>query len=318
MYNPKHVLIHTFVQNLQNTYCQVFGQDGLPGPIRYLGQMAEMVLKILAQSDALYHDLEHTLLVVEVGQEILQAKRAIEGADAISPQDWLQFVTALLCHDIGYIKGACHRDDTTTGQYATGIHDGLVTLPAWATDAALTPYHVDRGQQFVAEQFADEPLIDVVQVQHIIELTRFPVPKDAAYQDTCGFAGLARAADLIGQLGDRCYLQKLPGLFHEFEETGANQRLGYCTPADVRAGFPCFYWNVVHPYVKDAIAYLSRTKSGQEIVIDLYANVLTVELTNGAEREPMTLSSPSGMTLLPVLRESQKTVEWAHQAFAMN
>ena len=49
-----------------------------------------------------------------------------------------------------------------------------------------------------------------------------PIPKAAA-----------PAADLIGQLADPLYPRKLNALFHEFAETGTNERLGYKSPADL-------------------------------------------------------------------------------------
>ena len=40
------------------------------------------------------------------------------------------------------------------GAYATGVGGATLTLPRGSTDAALTPYHVDRGKLFVHERFA--------------------------------------------------------------------------------------------------------------------------------------------------------------------
>jgi hypothetical protein len=91
------------------------------------------------------------------------------------------------------------------------------------------------------------------------------------------YPGLVRAADLIGQLSDPRYLQKVTALFYEFEETGQNQVLNYRNPADLREGYPKFYWNVVYRYVKDAIGYLELTQQGKQIVANLNANVFRVE-----------------------------------------
>lgn len=312
MYNPTHALIQSFIQSLKETYQDIFGHHQ-SDYVEVLGTTAQQVLQALARSDALYHDLEHTILVVVVGQEILRAKQIVDGSTTVLAEDWLHMVIALLCHDVGYLKGICQADDRQHHRYVTGKGQ-FITLTPDATDAALTFCHVDRGLQFVAEQFAQEPLIDVTRIQHMIELTRFPVPQDALHQDTCGYGGLARAGDLIGQLGDRHYLQKLPGLFHEFEETGANAKLGYRSPADVRDGFPGFYWNVVHPYIQDAIAYLSHTQSGQKIIIDLYANVLTVEAAQQPTRhQPQTVKRAKVMPF-SVLAHARHTVKLRDQA----
>jgi hypothetical protein len=150
-------------------------------------------------------------------------------------------------------------------------------LPPGGTDASLTPYHVDRGKMFIDERFGGHKLIDAELVKHNIELTRFPVPADEDYQDTVNYPGLVRAADLIGQLSDPRYLQKIAALFYEFEETGQNRVLGYQNPGDLREGYPKFYWNVVYRYVKDAICYLQLTQQGKQVVAHLNANVFRVE-----------------------------------------
>ena len=46
------------------------------------------------------------------------------------------------------------------GQFATGEEDHTVELPDGSTDAALTPQHVSRSQQFIRERFGGSLLID--------------------------------------------------------------------------------------------------------------------------------------------------------------
>ena len=276
MYSPKQMLIQTFISYLQTTYQTVFGHE--PSHYRdFLGSIAHMALGLLTRSDALYHDLEHTILVTSVGQEIMRAKRLLEGGRSVTPEDWSHFISALLCHDIGYLKGVCCQDDWQAGRFATGTNEEFILLPVGSTDAALTAYHVDRSKQFVKEQFQDDWPVTVETVLQIIEFTRFPVPPADFYQDTKQLPGLARAADLIGQLSDHHYLNKLPALFYEFEQAGTNRTLGYQHPDDMRSGFSRFYWHGVYPYVQDAIAYLNQTQSGQQIVAALNANVFDSE-----------------------------------------
>ena len=83
-----------------------------------------------------------------------------------------------------------------------------------------------------------------------IENALFPVPAKEDSAEAADTPGLVRAADLIGQLADPDYPRKLVALFHEFEETGANARIGYATPEDVRTGMggaSVDYAIVVHP-----------------------------------------------------------------------
>ena len=130
---------------------------------------------------------------------------------------------------------------------------------------------------FIDERFGGHKLIDAELVKRNIELTRFPVPAGEDHQDTVNYPGLVRAADLIGQLSDPRYLQKVAALFYEFEEIWSKSGFGVSQSGDLRDGYPKFYWNVVYRYVKDAIGYLELTQQGKQIVANLSANVFRVE-----------------------------------------
>ena len=274
MFNPTEVMINTCVKRLIAGYRKTYGSLE-PEYADIIGWAANMALENIANSDALYHDVEHTILVTLAGQEILRGKHIREGG--VFCEDWLHFIISLLCHDIGYVKGVCRQDTQEERFYATGLEDVTISLPFGSTDASLTPFHVDRGKLFIEERFGTHPLIDVKAVKRNIELTRFPVPADEEHSDTVNYPGLARAADLIGQLSDPHYLQKIPNLFYEFEETGANKSLGYSNPGDLRKNYPSFYRNVVSQYIQPALRYLELTLSGKQIIANLYANVFRVE-----------------------------------------
>lgn len=272
MFNATEILINAFVQKLKEGYRRTYGgwKTDYEDIIGWAGSMA---LENIANSDALYHNVEHTILVGLVGQEILRGKHIREGG--VSCEDWLHYTISLVCHDIGYVKGVCRQDQD--GMYATGKDEAMVSLPPGSSDASLTPYHVDRAKLFVGERFGGHKLIDAEVIKHNIELTRFPVPKADDHQDTVNYPGLVRAADLIGQLSDPRYLKKITSLFYEFEETGVNKVLGYRHPGDLRKNYSKFFWNGVHPYVKDALHYLSLTQQGKQIIANLYSNVFVVE-----------------------------------------
>jgi hypothetical protein len=232
-----------------------------------------MALERIAQTDALYHNVEHTVMVTLVGQEILRGKHIRQGG--VTPSDWLHFMISLLCHDIGYVRGVCRADQGDV--CSTGSGDEVVSMPPGATDAFLTPYHVDRGILFIRERFGGHTVIDADLIVENIELTRFPTPEDTDHQETSDYRGLVRAADLIGQLADPGYLRKQPALFWEFEETGTNAKLGYKSPDDLRRGYPSFYWDVVHPYVEDGIDHLRVTQEGRQWIANLNAHVFATE-----------------------------------------
>jgi hypothetical protein len=193
----------------------------------------------------------------------------------------MHYTIALLCHDIGYLRKLFPEDKP--GEYLTGVGDESVRVPDEGTDAVLTPYHVDRSIRFIRERFGRRTLVDVVDPDVIcsyIEMTRFPIPDSPEYKETNSLAGLARAADFIGQLGDPNYLRKIPALYYEFEETGQNQRSGYKSPEHLRQCYTQFYWDIVYPYISDAIEYLSITQEGKLWIANLYAHVHKVEHEN--------------------------------------
>ena len=277
MFNATEILISDFVEKLRAGYHRTYG--GLnPDYEDIIAWAGSMALENIANSDALYHNVEHTILVALVGQEILRGKQIREGG--VSCEDWLHFIISLVCHDIGYVKGVCRGDLDREHLYATGSNEDMVKLSSGASDASLTPYHVDRGKLFIEERFGKNRIIDAEVIKRNIELTRFPVPKEEDHQDTRHFPGLVRAADLIGQLSDPRYLKKIGALFYEFEETGQNKYLNYRHPDDLKRNYPKFYWNVVHPYVQDGLRYLSLTQEGKQIIANLYSNVFMVENEN--------------------------------------
>jgi len=271
-FDAKSLLIDDFLQRLESGYLRLYGgrHPDHPNVIHGVGIMA---MEIIANTTALYHDTEHSMMVTLVGQEILRGKYLREGS--VSAGDWVHFIVSLLCHDIGYVRGICPGDRPDAA--VIDADGGSVEIPAGATDAFLTPYHVNRGKLFVHWRFRDHPVIDPQVIAANIENTRFPVPAEDDPAEAADYPGLVRAADLIGQLGDPDYPRKLVALFHEFEETGANTRIGYATPEDVRESYPNFYWKMVNPYVRPGLEYLKATREGRQWQASLFSHIFAEE-----------------------------------------
>ncbi|WP_199320437.1 Npun_R2479 family HD domain-containing metalloprotein [Leptolyngbya sp. FACHB-261] len=300
MLNTTEVLIHNFVDQLKDGYRRNYGnlKRDYEDIIGWVGVMA---LEYIANSDALYHNVDHTILVTLVGQEILRGKHIRDGQ--VSCEDWLNFIVSLICHDIGYVKGVCRGD--TENEYVTGLNGDQLKLPPGASDAALQPVHVDRGKLFVEERFGShllvkEGVINVDAIKTNIELTRFPVPSAEDHQDTCSYPGLVRAADLIGQLSDPRYLTKINALFYEFEEIGVNQEQGYRNPDELRQGYPNFYRAKAYPYLRDALDYLALTQQGRQITANLDFN-----LHRAKDRVTLSFGGPLGSVYGSALGSSQ-------------
>jgi hypothetical protein len=241
------------------------------GLIERVQSAARLALDCIGNSDALYHNVEHTMLVTLVGYDILRGRQLLIETNA---SDFAHLIFACLFHDIGYVRGILSGD--SADGYIVDAKGNKAELPRGSSDAALMPYHVDRSKLFVLDRVANDKSLDATRIANAIECTRFPPPHGADYSD--GEDGmLVRAADLIGQLGDPHMLRKANALYYEFEEVGMNKQLGYTSPADLTDLYPKFFWTSVSPHVQSAIRYLNVTSSGRQWIANLHSNIFRAE-----------------------------------------
>jgi hypothetical protein len=227
--------------------------------------IARLAIECIGNTDALYHDVEHTMLVTMVGHDIMQGRALLVPT---LPSDYANLIAACLMHDIGYVRGILKGDGDD--EFVVNASGRKVKLPRGSSDAALLPYHVDRSKLFVMDRLAASDVFDAARIVRAIECTRFPTVADIEENED---GQLLRAADLIGQLGDPHYIQKANALYCEFEEVGMNRQLGYHSPADLVDMYPHFYWTNVSPYIQTAIRYLNITARGRQWIANLYSNV---------------------------------------------
>jgi len=242
------------------------------GLIERVQSAARLAIDCIGNSDALYHNVEHTMLVTLVGYDILRGRQLLMETNA---SDFAHLIFACLFHDIGYVRGIL-KGDSADG-YIADAKGNKVELPRGSSDAALLPYHIDRSKLYVMDR---EKVLDATRIANAIECTRHGT------DDSDGEEGmLVRAANLIGQLGDPHYLRKANALYYEFEEVGMNKQLGYTSPADLIDLYPKFYWNSVAAHIQSAIRYLNVTSNGRKWIANLHSNIFL------AERE-LSLSGP--------------------------
>ena len=147
-----------------------------------------------------YHDLRHTMLV------LLAVSRLIHGAflGGIKFTDKeinLGLISALM-HDTGYIQA---NDDNA------------------GTGAKYTLIHIKRSIMFAQDYYADEEYFqeDLESFSDILNCTglNIDIKKITFSSVSMEIMGkMLGTADLLGQMADRLYLEKLIPLFHEFEE----------------------------------------------------------------------------------------------------
>jgi len=148
----------------------------------------------------LYHNDEHTLEVVLCATRLahgLHLSGRPLGDDGID-----MVVLGGLFHDIGYLK-------------RIGEEEG--------TGAQFTATHVQRGTEFARRHLADEPAPFLDGLVNVILVTdhRLPVGRIVFNSELEELAGMTTGtADLVSQMGNRLYLERLLLLFFEFREAG--------------------------------------------------------------------------------------------------
>ena len=149
LFNPTTIVIEHFVKELVDHYVKIYGHNPTNTTnTRLVVANARNALEINATRNAPYHDVNHTVLVTMVGMEILRGKIQMEGSP--SAKSWVHFVVSPMHHDIGCVRGICRAD--RNGRYAINKNMDTVTPPPGATDAFLTPYHVDRAEIYIRER----------------------------------------------------------------------------------------------------------------------------------------------------------------------
>ncbi|MBR1177730.1 metal-dependent phosphohydrolase [Bradyrhizobium sp. KB893862 SZCCT0404] len=246
-------------------------------PANIIESATRTTMECIGNSDALYHNIEHTMLVTLAGHSILSGRYLHTHLEA---EDYVHVLIACLAHDIGYVRGLFEEDDEDG--FLVDEAGTKVSLQRGASDASLMMYHVDRSKLYVMRRLRHIPGLDPERIARAIEGTRFPAQQAQEYDAE---SSILRAADFIGQLGDPNYLRKANALYYEFEEVGMNRQLGYDSPADIVNRYPQFYWNSVAPHIQTEISYLNKTEIGRQWIANLYSNVFR------AERD-ITLSGP--------------------------
>jgi hypothetical protein len=159
-----------------------------------------------------YHDFNHTMSV------LLATARLLDGYNierVFLPEELaIQLLLAALLHDTGYIQ----EDWDTEG-----------------TGAKYSPQHEQRSIEFLKrhagvfeiEEPEIEPLVRLIQATDLkSDFAKIAFPSEEE-QDAGAILG---SADILGQMSDRAYLEKLLFLYHEFREAGI---LGYETEFDI-------------------------------------------------------------------------------------
>jgi hypothetical protein len=167
-----------------------------------------------------YHDYCHSIAVFAASSRLLDG--CVLSGLSLGPRLGAEMLIAALLHDAGYIR--LEGDDSGTG-------------------AQYTKVHVDRSAAFARREAAALGLTgeSAERVARMILATDIARPWESldfeSEEERRGGEILA-AADLLGQMADRAYLEKLLFLYYEFREAGIG---GYDCAFDVLKKTASFY-----------------------------------------------------------------------------
>jgi hypothetical protein len=211
------------------------------------------------KSKTKYHDLEHTHSVVLATARLMHGC-FLEG-EALTPKNIFLGLAASLFHDSGLIQ--TENDSNGTG-------------------AKYTVGHEERSILFMREylslkNFSSREIEDCT---HLIESTILSLPvKEISFRskETETLGKIVGAADLLAQMADRNYLEKLLLLFKEFEEANIP---GFSSELELLQKTEDFYNFVAQQRLSEefggiSVSMLSHFKHRWNIDRDLYAESIT-------------------------------------------
>jgi hypothetical protein len=180
--------------------------------------------------NTLYHDLNHTMDCLLVTAKLIHGA-SLNGVRFGKKEVNLGLISALM-HDTGYIQAI---DDKT------------------GTGAKYTICHIQRSIEFMKQYFQDHQfsLEDLQICSNLLRCTGLDVKIAEIRFQTREHEILGKilgTADLIGQMANEHYLEKLPFLYYEFKEGGVQC---YTDEFDLLKKTPAFWEMVKERFVSD-------------------------------------------------------------------
>ena len=185
-----------------------------------------------------YHDLKHTHDVFLANARIIHGA-TIKGMVLPNATVHRGMVAALL-HDIGYLQES--NDDVGTG-------------------SKYTTTHVDRSIAFTEQHGTELDLhdLDAGVIGDMIRCTDLAVDiskLEFGSEEIALIGKMLAAADLIAQMADRSYLEKLLFLYNEFKEAGLGDYQSHLDLLQKTVGFYDFIDNRLETILSTADRYL--------------------------------------------------------------
>jgi len=153
--------------------------------------------------DTVYHDIEHTLQATLCWVRLIACRQSAEDEPVMTDDDFLKGIHAVLLHDMGFLKAK--SDPIGTGAKYTFVHE--------KRSCELAELYLTRKGWRRAEIFVVQHLISCTGPRSMPET----IPFSSALERFLGQS--ICTADYLAQMSDPDYVEKLPTLFSEFEES---------------------------------------------------------------------------------------------------
>jgi hypothetical protein len=210
------------------------------------------------ESNTRYHNLEHTIMVTLGTARLIHG--CVEGGMRFAPDNILTGLLAALYHDSGLIQTAKDRK---------------------GTGAKYTIGHEKRSVAFMRQNMGEKayPPEQMDDCEQLIKCTNIHIPVaeiDFRSHEIKTLGRIVGSADLVSQIADRNYLEKLVLLFKEFEEAGIP---GFHSEDELIEKTEGFYKNVARKRLTRDMADIAQNmrhhfKARWNIDRDLYAEAI--------------------------------------------
>eukprot|EP00818_Percolomonas_sp_WS_P001126 CAMPEP_0117447204 /NCGR_PEP_ID=MMETSP0759-20121206/6750_1 /TAXON_ID=63605 /ORGANISM="Percolomonas cosmopolitus, Strain WS" /LENGTH=528 /DNA_ID=CAMNT_0005239523 /DNA_START=39 /DNA_END=1625 /DNA_ORIENTATION=- len=247
----------------------------------------DMTLPLIAESDALYHDVD---LVI---QKVLMAASVIRGLSMKEPginvKFWTHIVVAILCGYVSMCVGSLEDDVPDSNLYTTTRpNEPLKHKPPGSTDAVLLRYRLERSRQFIDEKFCNSDTVDRALLKTLVSSTCFPFsfapPKEFFLSDTfadlspreLSMCKLVLGCDSLIHLASENSYNRLPRMYHELREAdlmGPFEERGIHTMPEFRKAFHKLFWKHSLAHIRHILSHLSITQTGQAWRSQLFGNL---------------------------------------------
>ena len=208
--------------------------------------------------DMKYHDYEHSLQATLCQAHLLEGRALSDDTPTLKARDWELSVIATLLHDTGFLKYT--GDDKGTGAKYTLVHEvrSCEFARAYLPQIGLTKEEIEDVCSAI---MCTGPRSKIDEVFFRREEARI-----------MGY--MLVTADYLAQIGAGDYLEKLPRLYEEFEESFNFNRIPpeerpYNSLRQLLEMTPAFWERFVLPVLNDKVGgvyrYLSRGKSNPYI-----------------------------------------------------